>query len=120
MSVPAYDNGGSASQKTLMYDPTGILLQGGHHHTPHGPMGPHGGGAGGAGVGFPFGPLWFLLTIAILVGGAYLALRLLQDGETDTGRDDALAILEQRYARGEIDEEEFEKRRNQLARDRHC
>lgn len=90
--------------------PTGVLLQSGTHYGPHhGPMGP----AGGTAFGFLWGPVWLLITVLVVVGGAYLALQFLQQ-RADAGTDDALAVLERRYARGEIDSEEFEKRRTRL------
>jgi uncharacterized membrane protein len=104
---------------TPMYDALGLLLQWGPHRGPHGPMGPHGGGAGAmpwdvAGTGL--GPLWSLLllvlVVALLVAGVYLVVRLAEEAATDT--DDALGLLRQRYARGEIDDDEFDRRRTRL------
>lgn len=71
--------------------------------------------------------LWMLLVvlvfIALVVGGVYLLVRAIRgDGAEGHGdargrtasRSDALAILEERYARGEIDAEDFEERRRTL------
>jgi putative membrane protein len=73
-------------------------------------------GAGGSGL---LPTLLWLVVIAAVVGAlAYLVLRRLDErepGERDPGRSDARAILETRYARGEIDDEEFERRRDRLA-----
>lgn len=64
-----------------------------------------------------------LVFLALIVGGVYLLVRAIRgDGERsrhdDLGRvpprSNALAILEERYARGEIDREEFEERRRTL------
>lgn len=57
--------------------------------------------------------LWLLVIAAVAVG-AYLLVRAVR---TRGGADDrgGLTILEQRYARGEIDHEEFERRREGLA-----
>lgn len=93
---------------------------------PHGPMAPHGGhggglmpwgGAGGAGFGFLWLLVWLLILVAVVVGGVYLALHLLRDQDRGAGIDNALTVLRQRYARGEIDEEEFEERASRLTAD---
>lgn len=63
--------------------------------------------------------LWVLLGTALAVGGLVLSKRL-SDGrrtktESDPSRESrSLEILEARYARGEIDVEEFEERRRAL------
>ncbi len=70
-----------------------------------------GGGWGvfGAGMG-----LWGLLWMALLIGlPLYVAYTLL---DRDSGEEERrpLSILRERYARGELSEEEFERRRQQL------
>jgi putative membrane protein len=56
-----------------------------------------------------------LLFLAVVVGGLYLAYRAVTDrGESD----DALAELRLAYARGDLDDEEYERRREVLDRDR--
>lgn len=104
---------------TTIVTATGSLLQMGSHG-PMGPQGGHGGvwsGAGGAG----FGIVWSLGTLLVLVGVAlgvfYLARELLDRRDERAGRDDALAALRERYARGEIDDEEFEQRSARLSAD---
>ena len=62
--------------------------------------------------------MW-LLPLAALVVAAVIVLRALLGrgsgwGEPRTRADQALRILEDRYARGEIDQEEFEERRRTL------
>lgn len=60
-------------------------------------------------------PVGFFTAVAGLVGGAvYWGSRRNSGPDTD---DSAVATLETRYARGEIDEEEFRRRREQLGRD---
>lgn len=103
-----------------MSDLIGTLLQWGPHRGPHGPMGPHGGagvgtmpwgGTGGAG----FGLLWWLVLLAValalLVGVVSLVRRLDASAATEQ---DAVAVLRARYASGEIDDEEFDRRRRRL------
>lgn len=60
------------------------------------------------------GLLWFILVILPMIGLVFLILYLVirEPGAGDT----AMALLRQRYARGEIDEEEFRKRREELER----
>ncbi len=55
--------------------------------------------------------LWALVAGAV-VAGVIFVVRGLGSGNRDAGA--ALAILEERYARGEVDEEEFTRRRDAL------
>ncbi len=70
------------------------------------------------GGGFMFGP-WHLLWWALLIVGIVAIVRWLLagrregDGMGDGSR--ALAILKERYARGEIDKAEFDAKRRDLA-----
>lgn len=59
--------------------------------------------------------LW-LLFVGLLVVGIVVLVRTLTDRGTGSGRSasSALEILEERFARGEIDLEEFEERRRAL------
>ena len=86
---------------------------GAHHHD--GWMGTHGGM--GWGMGW-WG--WFLWPALLVLGGiaAYALLRRAgsSDGDTGGGTDEALSALRERYARGDIDDEEFERRRQTLQR----
>ena len=88
---------------------------GAHHHD--GWMGSHDGFAGWAWGGVLWMLLWAVVPIGLLVGVGYL---LLGGRRTAAGSDadGALSILRERYARGEIDEEEFESRRALLGADR--
>ena len=61
--------------------------------------------------GWIVGPIMMLLVVALLVGAVVLAVRLLgPDGLRSTGQahDRAHAILRERFAKGEISQEEFE------------
>jgi putative membrane protein len=79
-----------------------------HHHD--GWMGTHDGG-GWLGTGGLFG--WALLLIGLSVLVRYAVVAGLGRGDTDDSND-ALSVLRERYARGEIDDEEFETRRQRL------
>jgi len=72
----------------------------------------HGMGA----AGWIFGPLMMILMIALIVGAVVLVLRWSGvGGDVDSRRSRALDILNERFARGEIDKTEFEERRRALA-----
>ena len=64
--------------------------------------------------------IWMVLFWAVIIGGIVVAVRALT-GPALRRRDDAFppsdaaGILEERFARGEIDEEEFRKRRDLLS-----
>lgn len=61
-------------------------------------------------------PIGFFTAVVGVVGGAlYLGFRKKTEPDTEAS---AMATLEERYARGEIDEEEFRQIRDQLKRDR--
>ncbi|HXF73666.1 MAG TPA: SHOCT domain-containing protein [Actinomycetota bacterium] len=51
-------------------------------------------------------PLLWLAFLGLVVGGVVLLLRRPEEG----GRPDARRILDERFARGEIDEEEYRRR----------
>lgn len=62
-----------------------------------------------------FGLPWMTLLIALPVYFVYwLVTRSQTDGHT---ADSALVILREQYARGEIDDEEFDRRRDRLTSD---
>lgn len=83
----------------------------------------HGHFFGGEGMGFGammvFGPLFFLVFLAVAVAVVVLVVRWLGDGRSyaahppSTGRP-PLDILKERFARGEIDMQEFDERRRVL------
>ena len=82
------------------------------------------GGFGGVGifaivatlVGLAF---WGLVIVALVLGVRWLLRQNRQDRYTPppagTAAEDPLEVLRHRYARGEIDEEEYERRRKTLA-----
>ena len=76
----------------------------------------HGHMWGGGGVGWIFGPVMMILFVALTVAVIVLVVRWLGGPGTTQGRKgkNALDILEERFARGEIDKAEFEERRQAL------
>ncbi|MFC6787222.1 SHOCT domain-containing protein [Halobaculum halobium] len=101
-----------------------VLAQAG----PHGPMGPGTGGgmAGGGWAGgtmggglFPWAGAWggllgLLVMLAVLGAIVYGAVTLATRAGSDERDADARNVLDRRYARGELDEEEYEVRRQWL------
>ena len=75
------------------------------------------GGGWGSGGGWMFGLVHLLWWMLIVVGLVVLARWLLDTGRRrrGSGRDRALDILRERFARGEIDKTEFEARKQDLA-----
>ena len=68
--------------------------------------------------GWPMGGLVGLAFFALVIIGLVTVARWLfgsSDRNSSSPRSSALAILEDRYARGEINREEFEQRRRDLA-----
>jgi putative membrane protein len=70
----------------------------------------------GGGYGMFFGPFFMLLWLGVIVFVLVLAFRWLEGRGSGSGKteDTALATLRARYARGEIDHEEFEERLRRL------
>ncbi len=82
---------------------------------------PHffGDGVMGFGVMMALGPLFFLVFIAVAVAVVVLLFRWLGDGRALAGHPHhfsrtPLDILKERFARGEIDKDEYEDRRRAL------
>lgn len=82
--------------------------------------GPHMMGWGGGWYGMIFGPLFMILVLAVVIAVAVLLVRWLggpwhgtAPHQQPPGRT-PLDILRERFARGEIDKEEFEERRRVL------
>lgn len=91
------------------------------HATADGPWGHHGMMWNGGGMGWFMGPIMMLLFLAAAVAIVALIVRsLIGHGAVQGGQSihesSALRILEERFARGEIDEEEFRNRKNALER----
>jgi putative membrane protein len=77
------------------------------------PGGGHGRGMGSWWMG-GWGWLWFALIVLVIVLLVVWITRRLGPEGSRGGGDEALRILEERFARGEIDREEFEERRRTL------
>jgi putative membrane protein len=60
--------------------------------------------------------LWTLLLLLLIAGGVWLAVRTFRNdgGSRAVGDSSPLRTLEDRFARGEIDRDEFEARRRVL------
>lgn len=65
-----------------------------------------------------FGPLMMILFVVLVVAAVVLTTRWLGDGEragsADSNPKTPIDILKERFARGEIDKEEYEERRKTL------
>ncbi|MFE9692604.1 SHOCT domain-containing protein [Micromonospora sp. NPDC005806] len=59
--------------------------------------------------------IWSLLGLVVLVGLVWLVFRLTERDRAGNAPGTARRILDERYARGEIDEEEYRRRRAGLA-----
>ncbi|WP_231921216.1 SHOCT domain-containing protein [Micromonospora auratinigra] len=55
--------------------------------------------------------IWSLLGLVVLAGLVWLVFRLTEGGRAGFAPSAARRILDERYARGEIDEEEYRRRR---------
>ncbi len=71
------------------------------------------------GFGMVLGPIFMILIVVGIVAGIIYLLRIFgaagPGGSSHAGHDQALAHLKQRYAKGEIDSEEFAERKKLLA-----
>ncbi len=75
------------------------------------------GGYGGYGMGW-FGGLFMIVFWVAVIAGIYLLVRWVvttsRKGDRANGDDSPLEILKRRYARGEINKEEFERMKKEL------
>jgi putative membrane protein len=65
--------------------------------------------------GFIPAPLGMLITIFVLIFAFIVLLRMMPGGKNHRNNRRALEVLEERFARGEIDRAEFEERRKILS-----
>jgi putative membrane protein len=92
--------------------PTALAQGYGYGYGPGGMMGGYGWGGG-----WGFGMIGMLLWWVLIVLGIVLIAKWLFSGGPGAGRasgDRALEILKERYARGEIDKQEFEEKKQVL------
>jgi len=67
----------------------------------------------GTGMGLGMWVFWFVV-IAVVVLVIKLIIGNTNPGQSGTASEDAMEILRKRYARGEIDGQEFERMKNEL------
>lgn len=73
-------------------------------------------GGYGMGGGYGFGGIFMILWWILIIAGIVMLVKWLNKSSgTEAGSNKALEILRERYARGEIDEQEFQKRKNDLS-----
>ncbi len=79
------------------------------------PCGPHMAGWHGGWGGMIVGPLLMILVPVLLIAAVLLAVRRFWTSSAQTVPQTPLDILKERFARGNIDKEEFEERRRILS-----
>ena len=77
-------------------------------------------GMGNFGFGMgAFGWIFMLFLLGLIIFGVFVLIKwlLMSSGKTGaTSKDNALEILEKRYASGEIDQEEFEQKKRDIGK----
>lgn len=68
----------------------------------------------GYGIGMMFGPVLWLIVLGLVVVGVIWLVRQLDGHAPQKGSSDALAELDMRFARGDIDAEEYAARKKLL------
>lgn len=104
----------------VAFSPTSVWAQSSPDLDCYG-WGPHMMGWGGGWLGMILGPLFMILVLALVIAAAVLLVRWLggpwhsaAPHQPPTPVRTPLDILKERFARGEIDREEFEERRRTL------
>lgn len=73
-------------------------------------------GIGRCFAGGYFGPWHMLIAAGFIIGIAAIVVMLIQRRHKGGADDDLLALLKERYVRGEITEEEYKTKKNALTR----
>ncbi|SNX52681.1 putative membrane protein [Thermoanaerobacterium sp. RBIITD] len=68
----------------------------------------------GYGGNFIWGLIWMIVEIGLVIGAIYFIVSLFQNNKGGYRKNDAMEILRERYARGEISEEEYLERKKNL------
>ena len=68
----------------------------------------------GYGVGMMFGPVLWLVVLGLVVAGVIWFVRNAEGTASKSGKSDALAALDMRLARGEIDADDYATRKKLL------
>lgn len=63
-----------------------------------------------------FGGIWMVLWWVLIIAGIVLLVKWLAGDKSQPGDKSALEILKERYARGEIGQDDFERMRRELER----
>ncbi len=92
---------------------SGILLQGQVPIPPQGPWAWHYGMMGG-GWGIFMMMISMVLFWGLIIGGVILLVRFIFPQSGSKPSEDSLEILKRRYARGEIEKEEFESKKRDI------
>lgn len=111
---------GAAANAVLTFTPSAAWAQGASY-TDRYAHGPHMMEWGGGWYGMIFGPLIMILVLAVIVAATVLLVRWLGGSWPEVGSPPPppsrtpLDILKERFARGEIDKEEYEEKRRILS-----
>lgn len=68
----------------------------------------------GHGIGMMFGPVLWLIVLGLVVAGVIWVVRRFDGNPNDHKRSSALAELDMRFARGEIDADDYAARKKML------
>ncbi len=66
--------------------------------------------------GMGFGPLFMLVIVIAVIALTVMLIKAIIGSNTGSNKITAMEILEERFARGEIDDTEFQNRRKELER----
>lgn len=69
----------------------------------------------GYGMGMMFGPILWIIVLGLVVAGVVWFIRGMDGGTTNSGKSDAIRELDLRFAKGEIDAEDYAARKKMLS-----